>query len=404
LSSSTISDIAHVPPLLFARIDPARRTASQPFARRAEPGGSVNLREKREGAIVSPNMMRLRGKGTRMKLRSAARTLTVLLLFALASPSRGEDGELFYKGKTITIVVGYSPGGGYDQYARTLQRYFGRYLPGNPSVVVQNLPGAASMLAVRHLDSDAPKDGTVVTMFDPGLITTSLAAPSPSSAVNLSQYAWIGAMLRDIRVCYAGAATGIRNWDDMMKRKEFLIGSTAKGSAAYVNAAILEKVFHAPVRLVTGYPGSNEQRLAIENGELEGNCTSWSALPPDWLSGSKINLLARFSPVRPPDMPENVPYVGDLATSQSQKDLLTILNASSELGRPFITARQVPAAQVNMLRSAFQAVLADPGFIEDTKKQSLPLSPVSGEEAEKIVGTIYAAPPELVEEVKGVLD
>jgi tripartite-type tricarboxylate transporter receptor subunit TctC len=339
-----------------------------------------------------------------MKLRSAWTVLIILSLSALASPSRADDNESFYKGKTLTIAVGYSPGGGYDQYARTLARYFGHYLPGDPSVVVQNLPGAASLLAVRHLDSDAPKDGTVITMFDPGLITTSLAGSSSSSTVNLSQYAWIGAMLRDVRVCYASTATGIRNWDDMMKRKEFLIGSTAKGSNAYVNAAILLKVFHAPVHLVTGYPGSNEQRLAIENGELEGNCASWSALPPDWLSGNKINILARFSPVRPADMPAAIPYVGDLATSQKQKDLLTILNASSELGRPFITARQVPAAQVKMLRSAFDSVLADPGFIADTQKQSLPLSPVKGEEAEKIVSTIYAAPPELIKEVKDVLE
>ena len=337
-----------------------------------------------------------------MKLHSAA--LAILSLFAFAGPSRADESEPFYKGKTVTIAVGYSPGGGYDQYARTLSRYFGQYLPGNPSIIIQNIPGAASLLAVRHLDADAPKDGTVVTMFDPGLITTSLAGSNTSSTVNLSQYAWIGAMLRDVRVCYAAAATGIRNWDDMMKRKEFLIGSTAKGSNAYVNAAILLKVFHAPVHLVTGYPGSNEQRLAIENGELEGNCASWSALPPDWIAGNKINLLARFSPVRPEGMSATIPYVGDLATSQKQKDLLTILNASSELGRPFITARQVPAAQVKMLRAAFQSVLADPGFIEDTKKQSLPLSPVSGEEAEKIVGTIYAAPPDLIQEVKDVLE
>jgi tripartite-type tricarboxylate transporter receptor subunit TctC len=211
-------------------------------------------------------------------------------------------------------------------------------------------------------------------------------------------------MLRDVRVCYAAAATGIRNWDDLMKSKQFLLGSTAKGSAASVNAAILIKVFNAPVRLVAGYPGSNEQRLAIENGELEGNCASWSALPQDWLAEHKVIALARFSPVRPSDMPETVPYVGDLATSQQQKDLITILNASSELGRPFITARQVPAAQVKMLRSAFEAVLKDPSFTEDTNKQSLPLSPVSGEEAEKIVNAIYSAPPELIARVKDVLD
>ena len=176
-----------------------------------------------------------------------------------------------------------------------------------------------------------------------------------------------------------------------MKRKEFLIGNTARGSNAYVNGAILRKVFHAPVRQISGYPGSNEQRLALERGELEGNCGSWTAIPQDWIVNHKINALVRFSPKRPADMPASVPFVNDLATTQEQKDLLDVLNGSGELGRPFIVAKLVPAERVAMLRAAFEAMLKDESFLGEAQKQNLLLDPVTGEEAEKIIATIYAA-------------
>ena len=233
------------------------------------------------------------------------------MLIAAILPTPAIAQEPFYAGKTVTLVVGYSAGGGYDIYARMLARHYGRHIPGNPNVIVQNMPGAASMTSVRYLDATAPKDGTVITTFDPGLITQVLTADKP--VVNFANFQWIGTLLRDIRICYAWAATGIKTFGDMMKRKEFLIGTTAKGSNAYVNGAILRNVFKAPVRQIAGYPGSNEQRLALERGELEGNCGSWTAMPQEWLVNKKINALLRFSATRPADMPPDVPYVLDLA-------------------------------------------------------------------------------------------
>ena len=310
--------------------------------------------------------------------------------------------DQFYSGKTITIVVGYSAGGGYDQYARMLARHLGRHIPGNPSVIVQNMPGAASMTAVRYLDATAPKDGTVITTFDPGLITQMLTADKP--VVRFSDFQWIGTLLRDIRICYAWGATGIKTFGDMLKRKQFLIGTTAKGSNAYVNGAILRNVFKAPVRQISGYPGSNEQRLALERGELEGNCGSWTAMPQDWLVNKKINALLRFAAKRPVDMPADVPYVLDLAKTQDQKDVIEVLNSPGELGRPFIVAKQVPQERVAILRAALQATLKDEAFLADAKKQKLLLDPVEGEEAEKITKQIYAAPPDLIRKAKAVLE
>ena len=325
------------------------------------------------------------------------------LALSVPFPQSASAQESFYKGRTVTIVVGYSSGGGYDQYARLVARHLGRHIPGNPNVIVQNMPGAASMTSVRHLDANAAKDGTVITTFDPGLVLETIAAPE-TYKVRFSDFQWVGTLLRDIRICYASTASGVRTWDEMMKRKEFLIGNTARGSNAYVNGAILRKVFVAPVRQISGYPGSNEQRLALERGELEGNCGSWTAIPQDWIVNHKINALVRFSPKRPADMPASVPFVNELATSQQQKDLLDVLNGSGELGRPFIVAKAVPADRVAMLRTALVAMIKDDGFLAEAQKQNLLLDPVSGEEAEKIIATIYAASPELTRKVKEVLE
>ena len=316
-------------------------------------------------------------------------------------PALAQDA--FYRGKTVTIVVGYSAGGGYDQYARLVARHLGRHIPGQPNVIVQNMPGAASMTSVRHLDANAAKDGTVITTFDPGLVLETIAAPE-TYKVRFSDFRWVGTLLRDIRICYASTVSGIRTWQEMMARKEFLIGNTARGSNAYVNGAILRKVFRAPVRQISGYPGSNEQRLALERGELEGNCGSWTAIPQDWIVNHKINALLRFSPKRPADMPASVPFVNDLASTQEQKDLLDVLNGSGELGRPFIVAKLVPAERVAVLRAAFEAMVKDENFLSEAQKQNLLLDPVTGEEAEKIIATIYAASPELTRRVKDVLE
>jgi tripartite-type tricarboxylate transporter receptor subunit TctC len=336
-------------------------------------------------------------------LKPPLELMAMLALWVTAAQPAQAQQPTFYRGKTVTLVVGYSAGGGYDQYARLVARHLGRYIPGNPTVIVQNMPGAASMTSVRYLDATAPKDGTVITTFDPGLVLETIASPDLYK-VRFSDFHWIGTLLRDIRVCYASATSGIKTWDQMMARREFLIGNTAKGSNAYVNGAILRKVFHAPVRQISGYPGSNEGRLAMERGELEGNCGSWSAVPQDWIANNRINVLVRFSPKRPADMAASVPYVLDIATTQDERDLLAILNGSGELGRPFIVARAVPVERVGILRAAVAATLKDEMFLAEAQKQSLPLDPVSGEEAETIIAKMYAAPPALARRVKDVLD
>ena len=322
----------------------------------------------------------------------ASLAAAALAVVPLDASAQGAD---FYKGKTVNIVVGFSPGGGYDAYARLVARHLDRYILGNPTVVVQNMPGAGSLTAVRYLDASAAKDGTVITTFNPALITESFASPETVQNFKFSDVAWIGSVTRDFRVCYAWHASGVKTWDDLMKRDEYIMGGTAKGTGSYVNGAIMRNVFGAKIKTILGYPGSAEQRLAIERGELDGDCGSWSSIGQDWIKGNKIVPFVRFSPVRTPDIPESVPFIGEFAKTQEQKDLLNMLIAAGELGRPYIISKQVPAERRQILLKAFDALMEDKQFLADADKTKLPVNPATGGEAEKIIDAIYQAPLEL---------
>jgi tripartite-type tricarboxylate transporter receptor subunit TctC len=314
-----------------------------------------------------------------------SRTL-ILLAFVSASqmagPARAQDD--FYRGKTITIVAGFSAGGGYDLNARNLARHMGRHIPGNPNVIVQNMPGAGSLQAVRYLDANASKDGTVMTIFNPGLVTQSIVEPEKVN-VDFRKVAWVGNITADFRVCYGFGPNGVKSWDDMMKRREFILGATAKGAGNYINGAILRMVFGAPVRQILGFPGSAEQRIAIERGELDGDCGSFSSLPADWLRERKVHPFVRFMEKKGPEIPDSAVFINTFATSDEQRQVLNVLNAADEVGRPFIMSRQVPTDRLARLRRAFDATMKDPGFLADSEKLQMPINPATGEEAEAIV-------------------
>src|SRR5499433_1888695 len=267
------------------------------------------------------------------------RVPAVVVLAAMSGAAQAPTTVEF---KSITIVVGSSAGGGYDTYARVLARHIGRHIPGQPSVTVQNMPGASSLKAVQYLDANAPKDGSVMAAFNPGLITESLLNID-KIRFKFSDVAWVGSITRDLRACYAWAATGIKTWDDLKAYKRFNMGAPAPGTSSFINAAVLKNMFGIAVHQVTGYAGSAEQRLAIERGELDGDCGAWSSVPPEWISNKKINPVVKFTPLPIPGLAADVPFVGDLTRSWEAKDVLDILIAPDVLGRPFIASKQVPA-------------------------------------------------------------
>ena len=315
------------------------------------------------------------------------------VLLATCAAARGATAVEF---KSMAIVVGSSPGGGYDAYARMLARHLGHHLPGQPNVIVQNMPGASGLKAVQYLDANAPRDGSMMAAFNPGLITESLLK-ADKVRFKFSDVAFIGSITRDLRACYAWAATGIRTWDDLKRSKQFNMGAPAPGSSSFINAAVLKNLFGVAVHQVTGYPGSAELRLAIERGELDGDCGAWSSIPPEWTASRKINALVNFAPMPIPGLPAGVPFVGDLADSRAAKDVLDVLIAPDALGRPYVASKQVPADRLAAMRAAFDHTMKDPQFLAEAEKLDLPvIGPIQGAEAERIVASIYAASPALV--------
>ncbi|HWF97260.1 MAG TPA: hypothetical protein VG291_20095 [Xanthobacteraceae bacterium] len=329
-----------------------------------------------------------------------------LLPFVLAglvvAPTFGRADD-FYKGKTFTIVVGFSPGGGYDVNARALARHLSAHIPGNPNIIVQNMPGAGSLTSVRYLDVTAPKDGTVMTIFNPGLVTQSIMQPD-KVRLDFRKYDWIGVVTPDFRVCYGFGPNGVKSWDDMMHRKEFVLGSTARGSGNYINGATLREVFHAPIKQILGFPGSAEQRLAIERGELDGDCGSYSSIPIEWIRDGSAHNFVRFTEKRPPEIPESAAYIGTFATTDEQRQILDVLDASDEVGRPFIMSKQVPPDRVAIIRKAFNDTMQDKEFLAEMEKQQLPVNPLTGEEAETIVAKMMTAPPAVVAKAQAIYE
>jgi tripartite-type tricarboxylate transporter receptor subunit TctC len=328
--------------------------------------------------------------------------LPAVLAGLIAAPTLARADD-FYKGKTFTIVVGFSPGGGYDLNARGLARHLAAHIPGNPSIIVQNMPGAGSLTSVRYLDVTAPKDGTAMTIFNPGLVTQSIIQPEKVQ-LDFRKYGWIGVVTPDFRVCYGYGPNGVKSWDDMMHRKEFVLGSTARGSGNYINGATLREVFHAPIKQILGFPGSAEQRLAIERDELDGDCGSYSSIPVDWMRNGSAHPFVRFTQQRPPEIPESAVYIGTFAKTEEQKQILDVLDASNEVGRPFIMSKQVPAERVAIIRKAFNETMQDKDFLADMEKQQFPVNPITGEEAEAIVVKMMNAPPAIVAKAKAIYE
>lgn len=327
------------------------------------------------------------------------------LLFAFcvslscATAATAQDVASFYKGKTVRIVVGFTPGGGYDVYARTVARHFGRYIPGNPTVVVQNMPGAASLKSVQYLTAGAPADGTLITTFNAGLLTQSLTSPDKVN-VKFLDYAWVGNVSEDFRVCFTWNGTGIKNWQDFLAKDKVTYGNTGVGTSAYIDDRMLTDLFGVKLHTVMGYPGSADKRVAIERGELDGDCGSWTSMPEDWLRDKKVTMLIRFSRTLAPGMPADLPYAGDLLTDAKKKQTLNLLTAGSVVGRPYIAPRAVPADRLAALRTAFDATMKDPQFLADAEKQHLAVTPMTGVEAEAFVKELYQAPPDIIAAAK----
>lgn len=316
----------------------------------------------------------------------------------------GAKAQTAFGGKTIKITVGFGPGGGYDAYGRLLGRHIGGHIPGKPRVVVQNMPGAGSLKAVQYLKTSAPRDGTAIVTFNFGQITRSLVMPPKKFKVDFRDFAWLGSIDRDVSVCYVWKSRfSIETLADLPTAGNLNFGLTAPGSASYFNQSMLKGVFGAKIKQVKGYRGSKAKQIAIERGELDGDCGAWSSVPQDWLRDGKVTVLLRYSPVKPESMPASIPYAVDVAPNEDTKKIIRLLTQAAEVGRPFITHKDAPADRLAILRQAFDATMKDPAFLADAKKQRRDVSPMTAKEAVAAIESVYALPADIVAKAGKIL-
>jgi tripartite-type tricarboxylate transporter receptor subunit TctC len=331
-------------------------------------------------------MTRLRRKRYRGPGRSAALAVTVVAFCAAISAAQAQtNAEPTFAHKTITIYVGNTAGGSYDFYARVAARYLGRHIPGNPTVVVENMPGAGSIRLANYMQSAAPKDGTAL-----GIVVETLAIEqalgNPAVQYDARRYYWIGRLAASAGVHVMWHTSKVQSLDDA-KRTEALVAGTGAGSLAETIPTLLNALIGTKFKLVRGYPASNEAMQAMERGEVEGVAANWvnlKASKPEWIRDHKIKVIVQDLPTRRADLPD-VPALGELGTTQEAKQLFGLYGSMGAIGRSLFTAPGVPPSTVKILRDAFTALSNDKGFLADVKRTGGELDIAPGAQLQQAV-------------------
>ncbi len=329
-------------------------------------------------------------------------TLAGALALAAASPVLAQQGETMPK--TITIYVAGTAGGGIDLYARMLGRHIGKYIPGNPTINVQDMPGAGGIRAANFIAETAPKDGGAMGTFPGGPLAEPLIG-ARNPGYDMSQFQWIGAISRDVSLCISWKGSPFKSLDDARKQ-EMIVAGTGAGSETDSIPLILNDVLKTKFRVVTGYLGTKETFMAIESGEAHGRCgltfSSLKASKPDWLRDDKINIMLQMGLEKSRELP-NVPLASDLL-SPEDRQVLELVTMGTAVGRPFAAPPGTPPARVEILRRAFDAVMKDRALLEEGRAMQAEISPTSGEEVQKIIARLYATPKPVVDRAKKLLE
>ena len=307
--------------------------------------------------------------------------------------------------KNITILVSHAAGGGYDAYARLYGRHLSRFLPGQPSVTVRNMPGAAGVVMANSLASQATRNGSVLAL-GPGSLATAAMFGSQGARYDAREFTWIGSLNNDVSVAVARADSPVRTLDDLLS-KELIVGGAGASDNSVVHAMILIRLFGAKLKLVPGYNGSGETVLALDRGEVQGiagwNYSSITTMRPDWLRDKTIRILLQLSLTKHPDLPD-VPTVMELARTDAQREILRLLFAQSAMGRVLFAPPGLPKAMVDAHRQAFDRMLSDKEFLADVERSRLEISgPMSGTEVADLVADLYKSSPERIKEAAALL-
>jgi|SRR5688572_8313898 tripartite-type tricarboxylate transporter receptor subunit TctC len=343
---------------------------------------------------------------TRIQRRCTASGLVLLAATALlATPADAQEN--FYKGKTVNLVVGYGTGGGYDVYARLVAKHMARFIPGNPTVVVQNMPGAGSLRAVNYIYNVAPKDGTAFAMFSSSMPVRSILGGNKSVQFDSLKLTWLGSSSSFAGDAYllAVRTDAPSNTIDAIRRAEgsslLVIGSSGPGSSSYDIPAVLRDTIGLRYKMVSGYPGSADLFLAMERNETHArmvNLTGLKAVRADWLKpGSPYKILVQFGrKTRIADLP-NVPTAQELALNASARELINLVEIPFELSRPFAAPPGVPAERAKILQTAFRDAHRDPQLIAEARNLDLDISPIGPDEVLAALKNVDKADPNHLE-------
>lgn len=339
-----------------------------------------------------------------IKTRPIAAALVVGALACLGAAARADAVSDFYKGKQIGVIIALPPGGGYDINARALARHMGRHIPGRPSLIVRNMPGAASIRAANYLYNVAPKDGTEFAIFTRTVPLEPLLG-GKGSQFDALKFNWLGSTSNEVSTCVAWHTAPVKTFADLL-HTELIVSASGAGSPSIVYPKVLNAALGTKFKIVAGYPGSAESVLAMERGEAQGNC-AWGWVPMiatkgDWLRDGKLNVLVQTGMKKYPGYPD-VPLALDLARTEGDRQLLELVFAPQTFARPFAAPPGVPRERVAALRRAFADTTKDAQFLADAEKEGLEVELVTGDEIDAILARIYRTPKAVVDRAKAAM-
>jgi tripartite-type tricarboxylate transporter receptor subunit TctC len=327
----------------------------------------------------------------------------VIAAFLSSAAACAQDPAAFYRGKTIQAVIGYTPGSTFELYLRLFVNHLGRHVPGNPNIVIQHMPGAGSLKATGYLAAVAPKDGTVIGMPNPVNTIEPLIDPERSK-FDPRQFNWLGSLNSEISTCGMWAKD-IKSVEDLKKR-QVAVGATGPSSGSAVDAKVLSALLGLNFKLVTGYPGLTEVRLASNRGEVDGYCgllvSSIKTDTAEDLSSGRMTVAIQMGLKKHADLPD-VPNAFDLVSKEEDRQLFRLIFGPWTYGRPLMAPPGTPKDRVEALRAAVKATLADPQFLAETKKINMEIQPLAPEEIQKIVEEIFQTPQPVLERARTLL-
>lgn len=329
-------------------------------------------------------------------------TAFVIMLAATLVPAHADPVADFFRGKTINVLIGVGVGGEYDLQARLVARHIGKHIPGNPTVVAQNMTGAGGLKMLNYLATIAPRDGTHIGMVQ-NAFPALQAAGMKGVQYDSNQLRWLGTMAAVVETMAVWHTTGVASIEDARKR-EVVAGASARGAITYTYPALMNELLGTKFKIVTGYTGGNQINLAMERGEVEARnntWSSWKATKRAWLDEKKITVIAQAGP-RAADLA--APSIETLARNPDDAALIALVMSGTRLGRPLAITPGVPDERVAALRAAFDATMKDPEFRADADKLGFEVDPVRGEDLQKVVAEVMATPKHVAERARELLE